>query len=181
MDGMENTKNLVTLVNLPCPKNRPTMTIKPKVFMLTFKLTHAQVQEAREKIGEMMTASISEAQTDLLRGLCTQTLQFRKESRESVYPMFHIILENITSRYVKGQLLKCLESILSMPVATAEVVNGNLAWAKLYKTSTWGQVETVLMKSVEKETLELIQQGEELESIIYNESCDIVKLSLIHI
>jgi hypothetical protein len=37
------------------------------------------------------------------------------------------------------------------PIATAEVVNGQMSWAKLYKTSSWHQVKTVLLLSLEKD------------------------------
>jgi hypothetical protein len=49
------------------------------------------------------------------------------------------------------------------PIATAEVVNGQMSWAKLYKTSSWHQVKTVLLLSLEKDNLALLQQGEVLE------------------
>ncbi len=45
------------------------------------------------------------------------------------------------------------------PIATAEVVNGQMSWAKLYKTSSWHQVKTVLLLSLEKDNLALLQQG----------------------
>ena len=63
------------------------------------------------------------------------------------------------------------------PIATAEVVNGQMSWAKLYKTSSWHQVKTVLLLSLEKDNLALLQQGEVLEQEIYN---DLDTVLLIH-
>jgi hypothetical protein len=58
------------------------------------------------------------------------------------------------------------------PIATAEVVNGQVSWAKLYKTSSWHQVKTVLLLSLEKDNLVLLQQGEILEQRSRHRSSD---------
>ncbi len=50
-----------------------------------------------------------------------------------------------------------------------------MSWAKLYKTSSWHQVKTVL--SLEKDNLALLQQEEVLEQEIYN---DLDTVLLIH-
>ena len=52
------------------------------------------------------------------------------------------------------------------PSDRAGVVNGQMSWAKLYKTSSWHQVKTVLLLSLEKDNLALLQQGEVLEQEI---------------
>jgi hypothetical protein len=52
-----------------------------------------------------------------------------------------------------------------------------MSWAKLYETSSWHQVKTVLLLCLEKDNLALLQQGEVLEQEIYN---DLDTFLLIH-
>ncbi len=86
--------------------------------------------------------------------------------------VFSITLENVSNRQLKTNLLNTLASPglqAIEPIATAEVVNGQMSWAKLYKT--------VLLLSLEKDNLALLQQGEVLEQEIYN---DLDTVLLIH-
>jgi hypothetical protein len=47
-----------------------------------------------------------------------------------------------------------------------------MSWAKLYKTSSWHQVNKVLLLSLEKDNLALLQQGEILEQRSRHSSSD---------
>jgi hypothetical protein len=114
----------------------------------------------------------------VLRSFCPQVLQLRQDHNgDGVY---QIIIENVSNRQLKTNLLNTLASPglqAIEPIATAEVVNGQMSWAKLYKTSSWHQVKTVLLLSLEKDNLALLQQGEVLEQEIYN---DLDTVLLIH-
>ena len=63
------------------------------------------------------------------------------------------------------------------PVSTTEIVNGQVQWATCYATSTWQQVNTVLLLSREKEALSQLAQGVPVEHNIYN---DLDTVLLVH-
>ena len=113
----------------------------------------------------------------MLRGHCTQVLQLRKSHLgEDTY---QILIENISNRAMKTNILNALaaypEDIL--PLSTAEIVNGQVQWATNYATSTWQQVNTVLLLSREKEALSQLAKGITVEHEIYN---DLDTVLLVH-
>jgi hypothetical protein len=61
------------------------------------------------------------------------------EADHNVDGVYQIIIENVSNRQLKTNLLNTLASPglqAIEPKATAEVVNGQMSWAKLYKTSS---------------------------------------------
>ncbi len=73
----------------------------------------------------------------VLRSFCPQVLQLRQDHNGD--GVNQIIIENVSNRQLKTNLLNTLASPglqAIEPIATAEVVNGQMSWAKLYKTSS---------------------------------------------
>ena len=66
---------------------------------------------------------------------------------------------------------------LSQPIATSEVVNSQWNKAKLFETSDWEKVTTVLLQSREKDGLKVLQEGEDLETQIYDPETEMIKIT----
>ncbi len=122
------------------------------------------------------------ADKEMLRSFCPQVIQLRKTHQDD--DVYQILIENISNRALKTNLLNVLASVGPTvgdreiePIATAEIVNGQLTWARLYRTSSWMHVKTVLLLSVEKEALSILAQGEIVEQEIYS---DLETIVLIH-
>ena len=116
------------------------MLIRPKIFMISFKITttNQKIHELLHSLKTAMKTSCDEAKNDLLRGHTRQVVQLRKEPEESVY---HLIIENISSDKAKEILIQGIQSIeLAQPIATSEVVNSQWNRAKLFETllELWG-------------------------------------------
>ena len=161
-------KNMVTLLSFPFPPSKPNMLIKPKVFCMTFRMKSHSKRHI-ERIVHSMKQQQDNIELDMLKTLCTQTLQLRRTAQDD--DIYNIIIENISNRALKTNLLNTLAAAGNAlePIATAEIVNSNLTWAKLYMTSTWQEVRTVLLLSMEKEQLMQLASGEIVEMEVYND------------
>ena len=134
-DMSENPNHSIALQSFPTRKNRPNLLIRPKIFMISFKITTTpqKIYESLHCLKRAMETSCDEAKNDLLREHTRQVVQLRKEPEKLVY---HLIIENISSRKAKEILIQGIQRIgLSQPIATSEVVNSQWNRAKRFATS----------------------------------------------
>ena len=176
-ESQVNPNHSIALQSFLTPKNQPNMLIRPKIFMISFRITitNQKTHESLHSLKTAMKTSCDEAKDDLLRGHTRQVVQLRKEPEESVY---HLIIENISSEKAKEILIQGIQSIdLAQPIATSEVVNSQWNRAKLFETSDWGKVRTVALQSGEKCGLMVLQEGKDLETQIYNPETEMIKMT----
>ena len=161
-------RNMISLQSFPFPATKPNMMIKPKVFSIVFRLTNNYSMHVL-RIKGTLTKHNSLSELEMLRGHCTQPLQLRRShSDEDTY---QILIENISNRAMKTNILNVLAAYPQdiHPVSTAEIVNGQVQWATCYATSSWQQVNTVLLLSREKEALSQLACGVPVEHEICND------------
>ena len=173
----ENPNHSIALQSFPTPENQPNMLIWPKIFMISFRITttNQKIHELLHSLKTAMKTSCDEAKNDLLREHTRQIVQLRKEPEKSVY---HLIIENISSMKAKEILIRGIQRIdLCQPISTSEVVNSQWTLAKLFKTSDWEKVGTVLFQSREKDRLMVLQEGEDLKTQIYDPKTEIIKMT----
>ena len=176
-DMSENPNHSIALQSFPTRENRPNLLIRPMIFMISFKITTTtqKIPGSLHSLKIAMETSCDEAKNDLLREQTRQVVQLRKEPEESVY---HLIIENISSEKAKEILIQGIQSIdLAQPIATSEVVNSQWNRAKLFETSDWEKVTTVLLQSREKDGLKVLQEGEDLETQIYDPETEMIKIT----
>ena len=177
-DMSENPNHSIALQSFPTQKNRPNLLIRPKIFMISFKIatTTEKKHQSLHSLKMAMEMSCDEAKNDLLREYTPQVVQLRKEPEKSVY---HLIIENISSRKAKEILIRGIQRIyLSQPIATSEVVNSQWNRAKLFETSDWETVRTVLFQSREKDKLMVLQEGGDLETQVYDPETEMIKMTI---
>ena len=176
-DMSENPNHSIALQSFPTRENRPNLLIRPKIFRISFKITttNQKIPGSLHSLKIAMETSCDEAKNDLLREYTRQVVQLRKEPEKSIY---HLIIENISSRKATEILIRGIQRInLSQPIATSEVVNSQWNRAKLFETSDWEKVTTVLLQSREKDGLKVLQEGEDLETQIYDPETEMIKIT----
>ena len=78
--------------------------------------------------------------------------------------VYCLTIENISSRKMKTYLIAALK--IGNPEVAVEIVNGKTCWARCYRAASWLDVETVLMKSQEKDTLQIVKEGDSVAKSI---------------